>query len=68
MAYPDGDDQKGEEDQGMNDSQVQLFYQEAAKKLYDEPSVKIEGNVMLLDDGAFVQAWVWVPKEALDGA
>lgn len=50
----------------MNDSKVQLAYQEAARKLYDEPSIRIEGNVMSLDDGAFVQGWVWVPKEALE--
>jgi hypothetical protein len=49
----------------MSDSKTQLLYQEAARRLYDESSIRVEGNVMPSDDGAFVAAWVWVPKEAL---
>lgn len=45
---------------GMSDSKVQELYQKAARRRF--PGMKIEGDVMTVENGAFVQAWVWVPE------
>lgn len=47
-------------------SQTQKIYQEAARRTYDEPGIRIDGDVMEVSDGAFVQAWVWVPRSAVE--